>query len=72
MDKEEKKKQILLLEKEQYKYIKKAADVAKLPPGKRLSTGIKRVAKIIGYAMKVKQLDIQKQIIASQPIFNHD
>ena len=57
-------------EKNQIILIKKLAKIAKLDEPKRMSTTFKRAAKMIVYALSIRQIEIHKQMIQSQPIPN--
>ena len=66
----EKQKAIQELQNEQLLYLKKSLSIAKLQEAKRASTAINRAFKVVSYAMKVRELEIQKNIIASTPILD--
>lgn len=63
----QKKKEILKISRVQARLILKSAKII-YAPCKRTGTLMKRMLKVLEIAMQVRALDIQKQIIASQPI----
>ena len=63
----QKKKELIKIAKLQSRLIIKAAKIATLPC-KRNDTLMRRMCKVLAISMQVRALDIQKQIIASQPI----
>lgn len=65
---QEKSKLIKDLSNQQKKIVTKVNRLSKLGSGKRISTAINRAFKVINYAMELRGLEVQKQIIASQPI----
>jgi len=67
MTKSEKKEKVLEIYKEQKKYLKKFFAIIKLPEPKRPSTKTKRAFRAVWYALHVRLLEAQKQIIISQP-----
>lgn len=68
MNKDEKKIKVMDIYDEQLLYMRKTIAVCKLPEPKRPSTKMKRAFRVVAYAMKIKQLELQKQIVISQPI----
>jgi hypothetical protein len=62
-----KKKEITNIAKLQSRLIIKAAKIATLPY-KRAKTLMRRMGKVLSISMQVSSLEIQKQIIASQPL----
>ena len=66
----EKQKAIQEIQNEQLLYLKKALSIAKLPEAKRSSTSINRAFKVVSCAIKVRELEIQKNIISSTSILD--
>lgn len=65
----QKKKEIEKIHRQQFKLIVKAANIAGAPY-KRQSTLTKRMIKVAAITMQVRALEMQKQMIAAQPIPN--
>lgn len=63
----QKKKEILRISRMQVRLIVKSAKIISAPY-KRTATLMKRMLKVLEIAMQIRALDIQKQLIASQPI----
>ena len=69
---EEKRKAVKDLSIEQMVLIKKAIRICKYPTPKRPFTLLKRCGKVMVIASYIKSLQLQKQIIVSQPIRKGD
>lgn len=63
----QRRKEIEKISKRQFKLIKQSIAIAQMP-AKRWQTSLKRCARIIAIALAVRQLEMQKQLIAAQPI----
>lgn len=63
----QKRKEIEKISKQQIKLIKKAIAIP-IMPSKRMDVNFRRAGKSIAIAMQVRMLEIQKQLIISQPI----
>lgn len=68
MTKDNKRQKVEEIYKEQLSYLKKSVAVAKLPEPKRPSTSFKRAFRVLAYAMKVSQLEMQKRMVIATPI----
>ena len=67
MTKDEKRDKVEAIYKEQLSYFKKTLAAAKLPEPKRPITSIKRAFRVTAYAIHVRQLEVQKQMIIATP-----
>lgn len=65
---EEKKQAIAEIIVKQNNLLKESASIAKRKPTKSVLVAIKRADKIVSIAIKVRHLEIEKRIIASQPL----
>ena len=64
------KEEILIeIEEQQLRYLKKINEIVKRKPPKRAETAIRRAFQVVNLAMTIRCLDIQKKIVASQPLF---
>lgn len=63
----QKKKEIEKIERQQARLLKQVAAIS-TTPSKRKDVNIRRIAKVLDLAMKARSLEVQKQIIISQPI----
>lgn len=68
MNKEEKLKAIEDINEKQKKIINKSISIAKMKPAKRVQTSIVRAMKVVALSIELKNLEVQKRIILSQPI----
>ena len=68
MTKEEKILMVQEIINKQLGYAKKIKSIVKLATPKRLSTAIKRASKSIDYAIMIKMLEMQKNVIIATPI----
>lgn len=66
---DEKRKKLEVLFNEQLKLTKHIALIAKKSKCKRASTAICRALKVVSLIAQIRQIEVQKRIIASQPIF---
>jgi hypothetical protein len=65
-----KRKEIKKIAKHQVRLIKKAvALIAK--PSKRMDVNLRRIGKMLAFAMHIRALEMQKQMIIAQPIPNY-
>lgn len=64
---QEKKDKILAIEKRQKDLIKEITRIAKLKPAKRFSTNFSRASKVVAIEIEIRQLQMEKKLIASQP-----
>lgn len=68
MNKEEKIKAITDINEQQKKLLKKSISIAKMKPAKRWKTSAVRAMKVVALTIQVKNLEVQKRIVLSQPI----
>lgn len=68
MDKVDKLKEIVTLQKQQLSVMEKVANIALLPKPKRSSTTVKRGIKILKLFIDYKQIQFQIDLIKMQPI----